>query len=71
MKAAAEWVLIGEIEAFAIVGIVPIGLSIVDGGLIRQDGFLAVGELVEARPDVIEARFQRIGTARFDQIQGR
>ncbi len=58
VKATAEWVHIREIEAFAIVGIVPIGLSIVDGGLIRQDGFLTVGERPKARPHMIEARFQ-------------
>ena len=45
VKATAERIHVREIEAFAIVGIVPIGLSIVDGGFIGQDGFLAVGEL--------------------------
>ena len=59
-----------EIQALAIVGIIAVGLAVIGGGLIRQDGLLAVPELREAGPDMIDARFQSKHPARPDGAQG-
>src|SRR2546429_9309489 len=51
--------------------VVAVRLAVIGGGLVGQDGLRPVGKLVEAGPDVIEARFQGINVTRHDRLQGR
>src|SRR5688500_19570762 len=60
-----------EIQALTVVGVVPIRLAVVRGGLICQDGLRPVLEILKAGPDAIVAVFQRKGSTRPDLAQRR
>src|SRR5881628_1915962 len=47
-----------EVQAFAVVGVIAIGLPVVRGGLIRQDRFRPVVD--KTCPDLVVARLQRV-----------
>ncbi len=52
-----------EVEAFSPIRVVRVGLSVIGGGLIRQDGFRAVAIGREPGPDPAEVLLQRIHPA--------
>src|SRR5882762_10895202 len=60
-----------EIQPLAKVGVVSVGLAVVRGSLIRENGFRTVVERLEAGPDLIEARLQRVGAVGLHVRQGR
>src|SRR6266480_500153 len=60
-----------QVEPLAVVGIVAVRLSVVDGRLIGEDGFRPIGVLMEAGPHAIEADFERVGAARDHAVEGR
>src|SRR5687767_8815316 len=60
-----------EIQAFAIVGVIASYLSVIRRSLIREDRLRPIGKLLKTRPDLIEARLERIRPARLHLAQRR
>src|ERR1700694_428920 len=65
--AAGIW----KIQAVANVGIGPVGIAVVSGGLKCPYGLLSVLKCLEPGPDLIEACFQTVGPTVLDVLQRR